>query len=167
MNEDEVEFLDSILERTRAEEDRVKKETQEGLALFRQQQEEADKNARRLSGAAIEEAPLVEDESWAAGRKRKRAKAKEALKGVKVRRSSTVTEATQPLETKSKIPATPDKTATSKLEIKMEPASSPVAVKQESEQYNSAAVVKEEESPKSSKGTKMGLVDYGSDEDDW
>lgn len=85
VDEDEAEWLDSVLESTRAEEDRIKKETAEGLALFRQQQEEEDKKARRGSdGAAVEQGAPAEEESWAhGGRKRKRAKDKEAIKGVK------------------------------------------------------------------------------------
>ena len=66
--EDEVDFLDSVLESTRAQEAAVKKETAEQLDLFRQQQEESQK------AAAVdeqEEQPVNQD-SWAVkGRKRK------------------------------------------------------------------------------------------------
>merc|ERR1711939_1152669 len=95
VDEDEAEWLDSMLESTRAEEDRVHKETAEGPALFRQQQEEADKKARSGSnvGAIEEGSPTAEEETWiAGGRKRKRTKEKEGLKGVKIRRASTSTE---------------------------------------------------------------------------
>lgn len=43
LDEDEVEFLDSIMESTRAQEAAVKKETAEQLELFRRQREEAEK----------------------------------------------------------------------------------------------------------------------------
>lgn len=93
------------MESTRAEEERVKRETKEGLQLFRQQQEEADKKARMESaagGVVDEGSPVVEEESWvAAGRKRKRAKDKEVIKGVKIRRSSTADEKSKPVPTTS------------------------------------------------------------------
>ncbi len=74
-----------MLESTRAEEDRIKKETAEGLALFRQQQDEEDKKARRGSeGAVVEEGVPGEEDSWISGvRKRKRGKDKGVIKGVK------------------------------------------------------------------------------------
>jgi hypothetical protein len=93
LDQDEVEFLDSVLESTRAEEARLKKETADGLALFRQQQDDADRKARTGGEGAtdvLDGPPVAEEESWvAAGRKRKRTKDKEVLKGVKIRRSST------------------------------------------------------------------------------
>ncbi|KUJ07947.1 uncharacterized protein LY89DRAFT_600644 [Mollisia scopiformis] len=167
LNEDEAEFLDSILERTRAEEDRVKKETQEGLALFRQQQEEVDKKARRGSdGAAVADTP-AEDESWAAGRKRKRAKEKEGLKGVKLRRSST-TEAMNPPQASptTRAQATTNSTATKDPVVKTDPKPPSVADKTKSQDQPEASS-NEKKTPIPSKGA-LGLVDYGSDEeDDW
>lgn len=92
LDEDEVEFLDSVLESTRAKEEAVKKETTEQLDLFRRQQDEADKKLREgENGREVEEAgsPIVGESEWAVGsRKRKRVKEKEVLKGVKIRRSS-------------------------------------------------------------------------------
>jgi len=91
-----------VLESTRAEEERVKRETKEGLATFRQRQEEADKKARigSVAGPVVEEgSPIAEEESWiAGGRKRKRTKAKEGLKGVKLRRTSTADEKAKPAQ---------------------------------------------------------------------
>lgn len=93
LDEDEIEFLDSVLESTRAKEEAVKKETTEQLDIFRRQQEEADK-------AIMSEAVGLEDTSpvggiapgesqWAINaRKRKRAKGREALLGAKVRKTS-------------------------------------------------------------------------------
>lgn len=97
LDEDEIEFLDSVLESTRAKEEAVKKETTEQLDIFRRQQEEADK-------AIMSEAVGVEDTSPVGGippgesqwvinaRKRKRAKGREALLGAKVRKTSLVNE---------------------------------------------------------------------------
>jgi hypothetical protein len=161
-----VEFLDSVLESTRAEEDRVKRETAEGLALFRQQQEEADKKARRGSDSAAlaeEGSPTVEEETWAAGgRKRKRAKEKEVLKGVKIRRSSTANEVEKPAQGAAS--STGDSPATKK-----QPTVAPTTVTAKPDQApsisstKSPAVVKK---PPALAKPSIGLVDYGSDEDD-
>lgn len=90
MDEDEIEFLDSVLESTRAEEARVKKETNEGLAAFRRQQDEADKKAREALREGGNEISVVEEDTWTApaGKKRKRPE-REGLKGVKLRKAST------------------------------------------------------------------------------
>ncbi|KAF4633808.1 hypothetical protein G7Y89_g4303 [Cudoniella acicularis] len=159
LDEDEVEFLDSVLESTRAEEDRVKRETAEGLAVFRRQQEEADKKARRGSDADAEAAsPTVEEESWVAGgRKRKRAKEKEVLKGVKVRRSSTVNE-DKPTQNSTPAPANATSTKAAK---QPEPAQSSST----SKQISSPLAAKEVDTARI-KEPVQGLVDYGSDEDD-
>ena len=105
LDEDEVEFLDSVLESTRAKEQAVKKETSEQLEFFRRQQEEADKEQLRNSGDISEIVSNVnngtsssENTSWALNsRKRKRAKDKEVLKGVKLRRSSSASETSKSL----------------------------------------------------------------------
>lgn len=159
VDEDEAEWLDSVLESTRAEEDRVKKETAEGLALFRQQQEEADKKARTGTNAATTEegSPVAEEESWVAGgRKRKRTKDKEGLKGVKIRRASTPTE----VEKKSAEP---------NLQLPKEKSESqkPQAQKEASQKSpdSKAAALDSKKSPGPPK-TSSGLVNYGSDEDD-
>lgn len=147
MDEDEAEWLDSVLESTRAEEDRVKKETREGLALFRQQQDEADKKARAAGGGTVVEAgsPTVEQENWVAGgRKRKRAK-EGGLKGVKIRRAST-TEGAKPAEMGAEKQVESPKTIT-KLPEKSDTLPAATELKPHM------------------KGTS-GLVSYGSDEDD-
>ncbi|TVY38987.1 hypothetical protein LSUB1_G002496 [Lachnellula subtilissima] len=164
LDEDEVEFLDSVLESTRADEDRVKRETAEGLALFRQQQEEADKKARRGSeGVAVAEAgsPIAEEETWIAGaRKRKRAKEKDVLKGVKIRRSSTANEIGKLSEDAAS--ATGDSPATRKQSTAA-PVNATVNPNKatSSSRTQTAAVVKKPPAKPS-----LGLVDYGSDEDD-
>ena len=162
LDQDEVEFLDSVLESTRKEEDRVKRETAEGLAVFRQQQEEVDKKARRGSaGAAIEEgSPTLEEESWiAGGKKRKRVKEKEGLKGVRIRRSSTFTEPAKPSQAGSLPPSSPDSPAFKSIET-ARPSGQPKKI-QESHATKPASPAIAKKPP-----TKGGLVDYGSDEDD-
>ncbi|KAL5341795.1 N-terminal domain of NEFA-interacting nuclear protein NIP30-domain-containing protein [Aspergillus crustosus] len=73
LDEDEVDFLDSIMESTRTQEANVKKETAEQLELFRRQREEAEKALLEDTTAAV--APAAEGEDWKiASRKRRRDK---------------------------------------------------------------------------------------------
>lgn len=97
-----MEFLDSVLESTRAKELAVKEETREQLEVFRKQQEEADKKAvdTREGGVGEEtaESPLGEssETQWAVNaRKRKRIKDANRFRG-KVRKSSSTSEAAPP-----------------------------------------------------------------------
>jgi len=85
LHDDEVEFLDSVLESTRAKEAAVRKETLNQLNEFRQQQELKEKAEL---GKETEDQPQ-EQETWAVGgKKRKRAKGAPAIAGVKLRKSS-------------------------------------------------------------------------------
>ncbi|KAF2686501.1 hypothetical protein K458DRAFT_362592 [Lentithecium fluviatile CBS 122367] len=88
LDDDEAEFLDSVLEGTRKKEEEVKKETLEQLDAFRRRQEEAERRAfeeeQRKEGKEGE--GLTHAQWVAAGRKRK--KGHELLKGVKIRRKS-------------------------------------------------------------------------------
>ena len=98
MDEDEVEFLDSVLESTRRKEQEVKKETTEMLELFRQQQERADQAAladgeeAAGGGAGSPILAPADAENWGvAGKKRKKGPGRDkegVLKGVKFRRKS-------------------------------------------------------------------------------
>lgn len=157
LDQDEVDFLDSVLESTRREEERVKRETAEGLELFRKQQDEADKKARIGDDQSpVEATTAVEEEQWAAGaRKRKRVKEKEGLKGVKIRRSSSTIEtgATSP-EEKKRDDAT--KHTGAPQEEKSRPKTATASEVPASKPPPAAA------KPKAG----LGLVDYGSDEDD-
>lgn len=85
LDQDEIEFLDSVLESTRAKESAVKKETAEQLELFRRQQEESEKVALD----AEPDAHPVGSDAWIVStRKRKRARERDVLPGVKLRKSS-------------------------------------------------------------------------------
>ncbi|KAL2872106.1 PSME3-interacting protein [Aspergillus lucknowensis] len=78
LDEDEVDFLDSIMESTRAQEATVKKETAEQLELFRRQREEAEKAL--LEDTAADVTPAAERDDWKiASRKRRREKNKDLL----------------------------------------------------------------------------------------
>lgn len=152
-----------MLESTRAEEERVKRETAEGLEQFRRQQEEADRKARRGSDearAADEGSPIVDEEQWVAGRrKRKRAKEKDGLKGVKISRSSTTEKAADPSVTQASSSSSPS--ATRKL-TKGTESKAPEQSKSKSSPLPSA----EKAPPAPAKSSGLGLVDYGSDDDD-
>ena len=101
LDDDEADYLDSILEKKRQEEANVKKETVEQLDLFRRQREEAERKARGLEEDGTEPAQEHGAEQWAAvGRKRKKGPEAGLLKGVKLRKSSSIPEE-QKLESKS------------------------------------------------------------------
>ncbi|EEP78606.1 conserved hypothetical protein [Uncinocarpus reesii 1704] len=94
LDEDEVEFLDSLLESTRAKEAAVQKETMEQLELFHRQREEAEKKAfLEENGPDHPSGGLAtEEEQWViSNKKRRRAKENDTLQGVKLRKSSTTT----------------------------------------------------------------------------
>ncbi|KAK5691731.1 hypothetical protein LTR17_025611, partial [Elasticomyces elasticus] len=89
LDEDEVDFLESVSSVSRIKEAEVKKETREQLEAFRKQQEEAEKAARLEDG---NEDPAT-TETWAVGsRKRKKGREKETIGGLKIRRVSTAEE---------------------------------------------------------------------------
>ncbi|KAM0437591.1 hypothetical protein ACHAPT_001955 [Fusarium lateritium] len=77
LDDDEIEFLDEIRANKRAEEERVRRETEEGLKVFREQQ-------KGDAGEKPEDEPGTEGggESWEVGRKRKRVKERE-VKGLR------------------------------------------------------------------------------------
>ena len=88
LDEDEVDFLDTVLQAERAKEAEAKKQTSEQLDAFRKQQEEAEKAAKQDDTTAVEPETT---ESWSVGaRKRKKGREKEGIGGVKLRRLSTV-----------------------------------------------------------------------------
>lgn len=106
LDEDEVEFLDSVLESTRKKEEEVKKETSEQLDLFRRQQEEKDREllegGEEVEGKAGSPTAGESQSQWAVNaRKRKRTKENDraGLKGLKLRKSSSASEAPVGLST--------------------------------------------------------------------
>ncbi|KAF7884368.1 uncharacterized protein EAF02_004704 [Botrytis sinoallii] len=170
LDEDEIEFLDSVLESTRAEEDRVRKETAEGLELFRKQQEDADKKARAADndGAQTQDGSPVRGDEWGTtGRKRKRTKDKEVLKGVKVRRASSSAEQASPSTSTKDLSTKPAKDDSDSIATSTKPPTSNDSAKTLDSKPVKVApklvAVKKPSPPPSNKG--LGLVDYGSDED--
>jgi hypothetical protein len=96
LDDDEADYLDSVLEKKRREEANVRKETVEQLEIFRAQREEAERKALEEEGT---EAPLQEDGvQWTAvGKKRKKGPEAGLLKGVKLRKSNSVAEEKAPV----------------------------------------------------------------------
>ena len=84
LDEDEVEFLDSVLESTRAKEAEVKKQTREQLEAFRRSQEEAEK------AASLQDTdPAEAVEKWTVGPRKRKKGRENVIGGVKLRRAST------------------------------------------------------------------------------
>lgn len=87
LDDDEVDFLDSVLESTRAKEAAIKKETADQLEAFRRQREQADKGLLGTSTEKVD--PGKAEDDWSAPvRKRRRDKKKESL--ISKRRKSSV-----------------------------------------------------------------------------
>ncbi|GIK02764.1 hypothetical protein Aspvir_006825 [Aspergillus viridinutans] len=125
LDEDEVEFLDSIMESTRAQEAAVKKETAEQLELFRRQREEAEKALLENSSADV----LLsnEGEDWKIpARKRRRDKNKELLLPGKRRKSASEGAAERPSPSESKADApkmqSPSKDSKTPAAVEVPPA---------------------------------------------
>ncbi|KAJ5698481.1 hypothetical protein N7462_000486 [Penicillium macrosclerotiorum] len=86
LDDDEIEFLDSVLESTRAQEATLKKDTADQLEAFRKHREEAEK---ALLGPTSSEVTPAEDEEWTIpARKRRRDKGKDSLLSGKKRKPS-------------------------------------------------------------------------------
>ncbi|KOC11061.1 NEFA-interacting nuclear protein [Aspergillus flavus AF70] len=86
LDEDEVEFLDSIMESTRAQEAAVKKETAEQLEAFRRHREEAEKVA--LEEGTADVTPAAEGEDWKIPARKRRRDKKDLLFPGKKRKST-------------------------------------------------------------------------------
>ncbi|KAL8736944.1 MAG: hypothetical protein Q9181_002170 [Wetmoreana brouardii] len=166
LDEDEVEFLDSILESTRAKEDVVKQQTTEQLRLFRRQQEEADKalvDDTATGEVGDQPNPSTLESQWAINaRKRKRAKDTDILPGVKLRKPSSTNEKPQ---------ADPAKTPARDSTAQARDSSLPAKDTTKGE-HNSRATSVEDlpvqpspGSPKAGAGG-LGLAAYSSDEDE-
>ncbi|PNS20969.1 hypothetical protein CAC42_5035 [Sphaceloma murrayae] len=84
LDEDEIDFLESLNESTRAKDIAIRKETTEQLNAFREQQLKTEREARKPDP----EVPEVLPGSWSVSKKRKREKSS-AVPGIKLRKSST------------------------------------------------------------------------------
>lgn len=150
LDDDEVEFLDGVRERRRAEEERLRRETEEGLKGFRELQS-------KVSAAGEREGPEGEGAGeggggWSVGRKRKRRKDENegVLKGLK--RRSSAAAADDKADEKGGESAAVEATAE---------RDSAAAAKDAIDAQKSQAKPAPPVAPK----PKVSLVDYGSDDD--
>lgn len=165
LDEDEVDFLDSVLESTRAQEAAVKKDTADQLEAFRKQREEAEK---ALLGPTSSDVTPAEEEEWSIpARKRRREKGKDLLLPGKKHRAS-ATESEKPaLKDQEQVPSkldtkTPqvttsgaaDTTQAAENPAKVTPAGQKPAKEQ--------AEIKQPAKPAP---VALGLAAYGSDSD--
>ena len=171
LDEDEVEFLDSVLESTRAKEDAVRKETAEQLNLFRRQQEEADKASLDLTVAGTENpsettlGPSTVESQWAINaRKRKRVKDKEVLPGVKLRKSSSTVEKPTGLSPGTTKPTNGEKRSQTQDSPKPTIDQAKSSQVDDKETVGSPQTQASRDSPKPTVGA-LGLAGYSSDED--
>lgn len=148
----------------------MKRETTEQLDLFRRQQEEADKaKVDDTKAEGDPKSPEAGEGGWAVNaRKRKRAKDKEGLKGVKLRKSSSTNEV--PTKLREEAHELKEGKVTASSEIKLD---GQTAEKSDSSPRAQAVATKAEtispaaktETPKASSAPGLGLAGYSSDEE--
>jgi len=173
LDDDEVEFLDSVLESTRAKEAAVEKETSEQLEAFRKQREEAEKalldEASNITTNDPDTASVIDQETWSTtSKKRRRAKDKDTLVGSKLRKMSSSTIGNDPDKKKA---ATGDETG-SDAQFKETPlveslpdSSSKISLNQpHSSNKESPIIPAISQTPHVAKSA-LGLGGYSSDED--
>lgn len=160
LDDDEIDFLDGMLDERRIEEERIKRETAERLASFRE--------AQKATGVAEDAGDTNDDGAvvvaWGgAGKKRKRSEkdVKSIVKGVRRRTSELEKEADASTKVEA---AVPQQTApASRLKEIEAKAATTSAVKTDASSMSKAA---DQAKPSTQEKPKLGLVDYGSDEDD-
>jgi hypothetical protein len=175
LDEDEVEFLDSLLESTRAKEEAVKKETAEHLAAYQRQREEAERaliegssGGQNGSGSAANQ--TGNEELWAvAGRKRKRNK-KDFLVPPKIRKSSSSVDNAPAASGHEEKSATTTAKIVTKDPVSTITQSAParteaISVEETKSKANVALPLKDSPKQKPAVGPSLGLVAYDSDED--
>ncbi|KAI1804857.1 N-terminal domain of NEFA-interacting nuclear protein NIP30-domain-containing protein [Daldinia bambusicola] len=177
LDDDEIDFLEGVRDERRIEEERVKRETEERLASFRQAQKATGTAADDGDGDVAREdngdgGSVGGIGEWTGvGKKRKRSdkETKSIVKGVKKRPSGSEKEGHGPAGEKTSDTG-PE---VQKAKTESEPDSKPEAnVTTNTDARSSAAKdrakpveeTKAQEDPKPK--PKFGLVDYGSDEDD-
>ena len=156
-----------MLESTRKKEEDVKRETTAQLDLFRKQQEEADKalleegeeaDDSRAQGKA--DSPEASETQWAVNaKKRKRAREKEGLKGVKLRKSSTNEPPHMSQEDRLE---QAEVTSSVDREGPQDTTKAPPT----STNTNIAPAITKSQSPRPASATGLGLAGYSSDEED-
>ncbi|KAJ5212547.1 uncharacterized protein N7498_004193 [Penicillium cinerascens] len=178
LDEDEVEFLDSVLESTRAQEAAVKKDTADQLEIFRKQREEAEK---AMLGPTSSEVTPAEEEEWTIpARKRRRDKGKDLLVPGKKRRASATEGSGKTDSSKDEAPqkpsqgsgAAPKKDSTQSTQSAASSGITSTNPAENAAQSSSASQGKsktdkktETKPPAKPAPVSLGLVGYGSDSD--
>ncbi|PSK55409.1 hypothetical protein B9Z65_2798 [Elsinoe australis] len=154
LDEDEIDFLESLNESTRAKEHAVLKETKAQLTLFREQQRKTEREASQTQP----QDPPVQQESWNVAKKRKRQK-NIGLPGVKLRRESSGADSKNTLEeqTSNKKPKQEDHSITkTRLAGAADPIASPDQISPMSPERQTASKTAD---------LGLGLAGYSSDDD--
>lgn len=176
LDEDEVDFLDSVLESTRAQEAAVKKDTADQLEVFRKQREEAEK---AMLGPTSSEVTPAEEEEWTIpARKRRRDKGKDLLLPGKKRKASaaedggkvdtSIKEARKLSRGSGSVPAVTDHKAPSTATSRVPGTKAVENTAKESAgstQKPSTDQQSDTKQPAKTTGGSLGLVGYGSDSD--
>ncbi|CEJ59033.1 Putative Podospora anserina S mat genomic DNA chromosome 6, supercontig 4 [Penicillium brasilianum] len=165
LDEDEIDFLDSVLESTRAQEEAVKKDTADQLEVFRKQREEAEKAMLGSTASDVTPAP-AEEEDWAIpARKRRRDKGKDALIPGKKRKASLTESGVA--TAKNEVAAT--KATSTPVTNTYSPTTAVNAVKGVSETKALSSIPEttttDTKQPAKPAPAALGLVGYGSDSD--
>jgi hypothetical protein len=175
LDEDEVEFLDSLLESTRAKEAAVKKETAEHLAAYQRQREEAERalieaSSSGQNGSGSTANPAGDEEQWVvAGKKRKRNK-KDFLVPPKIRKSSSTVDNTPIVSDHNEKSATTTAKSVTKDSVSSTSQSTPartetISIEETKSRINDSLPLKDSPQQKAAVGPSLGLVAYDSDED--
>ncbi|KAF2668023.1 NEFA-interacting nuclear protein NIP30 [Microthyrium microscopicum] len=150
LDDDEIDFLDSVLQAERVKEEAVKKETTEQLASFRKLQEDAERSTK------IEDTPaaaVVENPDWAVASRKRKKNEKDGFKGLKLRKTSS-----------SGAPsATPAKNS---KELKTEAIPKKPTVFPNTTKAEAAAKPKTGKVAPASRAPAIGLVAYDSDDEE-
>lgn len=162
LDEDEVEFLDSVLESTRAQEAAVKKDTADQLEAFRKQREEAEKSA--LGPTSSDVTPAEEEEWTIPARKRRRDKKDLLFPGKKRKSSATESDLPKGKETEKDKASKGDETAKDANAPKPTPDTQSKALPSAKTTSAGPDESKPVSKPEPAKPA-MGLVGYGSDSD--
>ncbi|KAI0163510.1 N-terminal domain of NEFA-interacting nuclear protein NIP30-domain-containing protein [Pestalotiopsis sp. NC0098] len=150
LDDDEVDFLDNMVEEERKTAEEQKRIEEEGLKVFRDAQKKSKPVAEDDDDAPVAE-EVIDEWSAPAARKRKREK-EPIIKGIKRRVSQNTQESESSSNAKEAISTSSTKAPASEPPKLVEKTTSPP----EPKPVQPAATAK----------SKMGLVDYGSDEDD-
>lgn len=153
------------MESTRKREVEVKKDTAERLELFRSQREEASRLAREAE--AQDDEGGDQDVSWkTAGRKRKKGKEREVVKGVKLRRTSSAAVESLDERSKASLPGVPaQKSGTSEGDGISKSAAQSTGSGPQSAMLSMSPARPRLGPQTAPQPLASGLVDYGSDSD--